>query len=132
MTNKVRIQTNAAPPAVGTYTQAVRAGNLVFTTGQTGREPTTSKYEDGIKAQTRRTFSNIEAILNAAGCSLAGIVQVTMVLADIKDFKVVDQIYAEWLPDDRVACNPARRVFQAAALPHEALIMLDVVATFPS
>jgi 2-iminobutanoate/2-iminopropanoate deaminase len=131
MTHKIRIQTNAAPPATGTYTQAIRTGNLVFVTGQTGRNPDTSKLEDGLEAQTDRVFSNITAVLNAAGCSPGGIVKATLILDDMKDFKKVDQMYAAWLPDDRVVCNPARLVFEAD-LPHEALVMLDVVATYPS
>jgi len=131
MTDKIRIQTNAAPPATGTYTQAIRTGNLVFVTGQTGRNPNTSKLEDGLKAQTRQAFSNIDAVLNSAGCSLGGIIKSTLILADMNDFSTVDQIYAGWLPDDRVICNPARTVYEAA-LPHGALVMLDVVATFPS
>ena len=67
-------------------------------TAQTGRDPDTGKLEEGLEAQTRRMFSNLDAILNAAGCSAADVVKVTLLLADIKDFKVVDVIYAEWLP----------------------------------
>jgi 2-iminobutanoate/2-iminopropanoate deaminase len=131
MIDKLRIQTNAAPPATGTYTQAIRTGNLVFVTGQTGRNPDTSKLEDGLQAQAQRVFSNIAAVLNAAGCSPRGIIKSTLILADMKDFPAVDQIYAAWLPDDRVICNPARTAFQAN-LPHGALVMLDVIATYPS
>ncbi len=110
MTDKIRIQTNAAPPATGTYTQALRTGDLVFVTGQTGRNPNTSKLEDGLEAQTHRVFSNIAAVLNAAGCSPGDIIKSTLILADMKDFSAVDQMYAAWLPDDRVICNPTRTV----------------------
>jgi 2-iminobutanoate/2-iminopropanoate deaminase len=131
MPDKIRIQTNAAPPAIGTYTQAIRTGNLVFVTGQTGRNRETGRLEEGLDAQTNRVFANIAAVLNASGCSTAGIIKATMILSDMNDFKTVDPIYASWLPDDRVICNPVRTVFEGK-LPHGALIMLDVIATFPS
>ena len=131
MVNKTRIKTDAAPPALGTYSQAIRTGDLVFVTAQTGRDPDTGKLEDGLEAQTRRMLSNIDAILNAAGCSAADVVKVTLLLADIKDFKVVDQIYAAWLPGLGITPLPARTAFAALALPAGALVMLDVVAAYP-
>jgi 2-iminobutanoate/2-iminopropanoate deaminase len=131
MVNKTRIKTDAAPPAIGTYSQAIRTGDLVFLTGQTGRDPDTGKLEDGLEAQTRRMFSNLDAVLNAAGCSPADIVKVTLLLADIKDFKAVDQIYAAWLPGLGVTPLPARTAFAAAGLPAGALVMMDIVAAFP-
>lgn len=108
MADKIRIATNAAPPATGTYSQAVRTGDLVFVTGQTGRDPETGELEQGIEPQTKRMLSNVDAILNAAGCSSADIVKVTLMLVDIKDFKVVDQIYAAWLPGLGITALPAR------------------------
>jgi len=131
MVNKTRIKTDAAPPALGTYSQAIRTGDFVFVTAQTGRHPDTGKLEDGLEAQTRRMLSNIDAILNAAGCTAADIVKVTLLLADIKDFKAVDQIYAAWLPGLGITPLPARTAFAAAALPAGALVMLDVVAAYP-
>lgn len=132
MVNKIRIKTDAGPPAIGTYSQAIRTGDLVFVTAQTGRDPDTGKLEEGIEAQTRRMLSNLDAILNAAGCSSADIVKVTLLLADIKDFKVVDQIYSAWLPGLGITPLPARTAFAALALPAGALVMMDVVAAFPS
>jgi 2-iminobutanoate/2-iminopropanoate deaminase len=132
MGNKIKIATNAAPPATGTYSQAIRTGDLVFVTGQTGRDPATGKLEEGLEAQSRRMLSNIDAILNAAGCSAADIVKVTLLLADIKTFKAVDQIYSAWLPGRGVTPLPARTAFAAAALPAGALVMLDVVAVCPA
>ena len=131
MVNKTRIKTDAGPPAIGTYSQAIRTGDLIFVTAQTGRDPDTGKLEDGLDAQTRRMLSNIDAILNGAGCSPADIVKVTLLLADIKDFKAVDQIYSAWLPGLGVTPLPARTAFAAAALPAGALVMMDVVAAFP-
>jgi 2-iminobutanoate/2-iminopropanoate deaminase len=77
-------------------------------------------------------LSNIDAILNAAGCSAADIVKVTLLLADIKTFKAVDQIYSAWLPGQGVTPLPARTAFAAAALPAGALVMLDVIAAYPA
>jgi 2-iminobutanoate/2-iminopropanoate deaminase len=132
MANKIKIATNAAPPATGTYSQAIRTGNLVFLTGQTGRDPNTGKLEDGLEAQTRRTLSNIDAVLNASGCSAADIVKVTLLLANITDFKEVDAIYAAWLPGRGVTPLPARTAVGGVDLPHGALMMLEVVAAFPT
>jgi 2-iminobutanoate/2-iminopropanoate deaminase len=131
MGNKIRIATNAAPPATGTYSQAIRTGDLVFVTGQTGRDPNTGKLENGLEAQTRRMLSNIDAILNAAGCSPADIVKVTLLLADINYFKAVDLIYSAWLPGLGITPLPARTSFAVASLPSGALVMLDVIAAFP-
>jgi 2-iminobutanoate/2-iminopropanoate deaminase len=132
MVNKIRIATNAAPPATGTYSQAVRTGDLVFVTAQTGRDPKTGKLEEGLEAQAKRMLSNIEAVLNAAGCTPADVVKVTLLLADIKDFKAVDVIYSAWLPGQGITPLPARTAFAAASLPAGALVMLDVVAAYPN
>jgi 2-iminobutanoate/2-iminopropanoate deaminase len=132
MVNKISIATNAAPPSLGTHSQGIRTGDLVFVTGQTGRDPETGKLEEGLEAQTRRMLSNVEAILNAAGCSPADIVKVTLLLADMKDFKAVDVIYAAWLPGHGVTPPwPARTACAAAGLPAGALVMLEVVAAPP-
>ena len=131
MVNKTRIATNAAPPATGTYSQAIRTGDLVFVTAQTGREPETGKLPEGLEAQARQMFANVEAILNAAGCTPADIVKVTLLLANIKDFKAVDVIYSAWLPGLGVTPLPARTAFAALALPAGALVMLEAVAAYP-
>ena len=132
MANKIRIKTDAGPPAIGTYSQAIRTGDLVFVTAQTGRDPDTGKLEEGLEAQTHRMLSNLNAILNAAGCTPADIVKVTLLLADIRDFKVVDQIYSAWLPGLGITPLPARTAFAALSLPAGALVMMDLVAAFPS
>jgi 2-iminobutanoate/2-iminopropanoate deaminase len=131
MVNKTKIATNAASPATGTYSQAIRTGDLVFVTGQTGRDPNTGELEVGLEAQTRRMLANIDAILNAAGCSAEDIVKVTLLLANIKDFKAVDVIYAGWLPGLGITAWPARTALGGVDLPAGALVMLEVVASFP-
>lgn len=132
MSQKIKIATNAAPPAIGTYTQAIRAGDFVFLTAQSGRSPETLELAEGLEAQTRCMLDNIDAILSASGCSRHDIVKVTLLLTDIKDFKAVDQIYAEWLPDRGEAPYPVRTPLQAVALSAGALVMMEVVALFPS
>lgn len=132
MVNKTKIATNAAPPAVGTYSQAIRTGDLVFVTAQTGRDPATGELEEGLEAQTRRMLANIDAVLNAAGCGVEDIVKVTLLLHSIKDFKAVDAIYANWLPGLGHTPWPARTAFGNVDLPAGALVMLDVVAAFPA
>jgi 2-iminobutanoate/2-iminopropanoate deaminase len=138
MVNKTHIATNAAPPALGTHSQAIRTGDLVFVTGQIGRDPETGKLEEGLEAQTRRMLSNIEAVLNASGCSPEDIVKTTLLMADIKDFKAVDMIYATWLPEGitprpgrGITALPARTAYAVAGLPAGALVMLEVVAAVP-
>lgn len=132
MVNKIKIATNAAPPSLGTHSQAIRTGDLVFLTGQTGRDPETGQLEEGLEAQTHRMLSNITAVLNAAGCTPADIVKVTLLLTDIKNFKAVDVIYSQWLPGRGVTPLPARTACEVSALPAGALVMLDVIAAYPS
>jgi 2-iminobutanoate/2-iminopropanoate deaminase len=133
MANKIKIATNAAPPSTGTHSQAIRTGDLVFVTGQSGRDPRTGKLvEGGVEAQTRQMLTNVEAILNAAGCTQEDIVKVTLLMSDIKDFKAIDALYAAWLPGLGVTPLPARTAFGGLALPAGALVMLDVVAAYPT
>lgn len=131
MSKKTPITTNASPPSVGTHTQALRVGDLVFTTGQTGRHPDTGTLAEGLEAQTQQMLDNVEAILNAAGCTPADIVKTTLIMKDIKTFKAIDNLYAAWLPDRGEAPYPVRTAFEAAALPAGALVLLEVVAAYP-
>ena len=132
MSQKLKIFTNAAPPAIGNYTQAIRAGDFVFLSAQTGRSHETGELAEDLAAQTRCMLENIDAILSASGCSSEDIVKVTLLLTDLEDLEVVDQIYAQWLPDRGVAAYPTRTLLAAAALPAGAQVMMDVVALFPS
>ena len=133
MPGKIKIATNAAPPSTGTHSQAIRVGDLVFVTSQSGRDPRTGKVvEGGVEAQTRQMLANIEAILNAAGCTPADIVKVTLLMHDLKDFKAIDALYAAWLPGLGVTPLPTRTAFGGLALPAGALVMMDVVAAYPN
>jgi 2-iminobutanoate/2-iminopropanoate deaminase len=130
MRKKANVFTNALP-SMGTYAQALRAGDFVFTTAQTGRSYETGELAEGLEGQTRRMLANIDAVLSASGCSREDIVKVTLGLADIKDFKAFDQIYAQWLPDRDKSPYPTRTAFQAAALPAGAKVMMEVIALIP-
>jgi 2-iminobutanoate/2-iminopropanoate deaminase len=130
MRKKANIFTNALP-SLGTCAQALRAGDFVFTTAQTGRSYETGELAADLACQTRRMLANVDAVLVASGCSREDIVKVTLSLADIKDFKAVDQIYAEWLPGRDKSPYPARLAFQAAALPAGAKVMMQAIALIP-
>ena len=131
MTRKVPIATEGAPPSTGTHTQALRVGKLVFLTGQTGREPSTGILAYGLENQTRRTLANIEAVLDAAGCTAADIVDVKFIMTDLKYFKPADKIYSAWLPPREEVPLPACTAFVVTALPAGALIIIEATALLP-
>ena len=119
------ISTPNAPQAIGPYVQAIRAGGLVFVSGQLAVEPATGQLIDGdIGAMTRRIFANLNAVLEAAGSSFAKVVKVTVFLADMDDFQAMNQVYAEFFP----ASPPARSTVQVARLPREARIEVEAIA----
>ena len=119
------ISTPNAPQAIGPYAQAIRAGGLVFVSGQLAVEPATGQLIEGdIGAMTRRIFANLNAVLEAAGSSLAKVVKVTVFLADMDDFQAMNSVYAEFFP----ASPPARSTVQVARLPREARIEVEAIA----
>ncbi len=128
---KNRIETNAAPPSTGTHSQAIRVGDMVYTVGQTGRDPKTGILREGVEAQTQQMLDNLGAILEAAGCTPADIVRVTLIMKDLKNYKVIDHIYASWLPDRGDAPYPVRTSLVAKELPAGALVLMDVIAVYP-
>ncbi|MGC8877824.1 MAG: RidA family protein [Anaerolineae bacterium] len=119
------IATEKAPRAIGPYSQGIQAGNLVFTAGQTGVDPATGQLVAGsIEEQTRQTLRNLQAILAAAGCSMADVVKTTVFLADMNDFKAMNSAYAEFFP----VAPPARSTVQVSALPLGARIEIEAIA----
>ena len=119
------ISTEAAPKAIGPYSQAVRSGSLVFVSGQIPLDPVTGTMVDGdIAAQTHRVFANLRAILEAAGTSLDHVVRATVYLADMNDFAVVNEVYGTYFSSPA----PARATVQAARLPKDARVEIDVIA----
>ncbi len=128
---KIKIETLAAPPSTGTHSQAIRVGDMVYTVGQTGRDPNTGILQEGVEAQTHQLLANLGAILEAAGCTPADIVRVTLIMKDMKHYKTIDNIYAAWLPDKGDAPYPVRTSFFASELPAKALVMMDIIAAYP-
>ena len=120
------ISTTAGPEAIGPYSQAIRAGNFVFVSGQIPLDPATGKLiEDlSIAAQTRRVLQNVQSILIAAGLSAGHVVKVTVYLEDMKTFQEMNDVYAEFFPDR----PPARAAVEVAALPLGVGIEVDCIA----
>ena len=118
------ILTDAAPKAIGTYSQAVRAGNTVYVSGQIPLDPATGELVSGdMEAQVRRVFENLEAIALAAGGSLADAVKLTVYLIDLGHFQLVNRVMAEYVPQP----YPARAAVAVAALPRGAAVEIDCV-----
>lgn len=119
------ISTGGAPGAVGPYSQAIRAGDLVFCAGQVGLDPSTGELvEGGVEAQAERALRNLTAVLDAAGCTFADVAKTTIFLVDIGDFAAVNAIYGRFMPDP----PPARSTFAVAALPKGARIEIEATA----
>lgn len=122
------ISTDKAPAAVGPYSQAVRVGEFVFTAGQIPLDPATGQFvEGGIEAQTWQALTNVSAVLEAAGTSLANVVKTTVFLADMGEFKAMNGVYAGFFPE----APPARSAIQAVALPLGARIEIEAIAVIP-
>jgi 2-iminobutanoate/2-iminopropanoate deaminase len=122
------VSTSSAPQAIGPYSQAVRAGGLLFVSGQIPLDPATGAMVAGdIGAQTRRVLQNLEAILTAAGASFAQVVRTTVYLADMADFAAMNEVYATFFTQPA----PARSTIQAAGLPKNARVEIDVIAVAP-
>ena len=119
------VSTSAAPAAIGPYSQAVRAGSLVFVSGQIPLDPATGTMVAGdIAVQTHRVLRNLAGILEAAGSSLDRVVRATVYLADMNDFAAMNEVYGSYFS----APAPARSTIQAARLPKDARVEIDVIA----
>ncbi len=118
------ISTNAAPAAIGPYSQAVRAGDYLYLSGQLGLEPASGQLREGIAAQTEQAMDNIAAVLAEAGVGFGEIVKTTIFLADLADFQTVNRIYGERF----TACPPARSTVQVAALPKGGRVEIEAIA----
>ena len=119
------ISTKKAPAAIGPYSQAIKVGNLVFTSGQIPIDPATGVFaEGGIKEQTRQSLTNVKAILEEVGLSLANVVKTTVFLADMNDFADLNAVYAEFFAEP----YPARSAVAVKTLPKGALVEIEVIA----
>ena len=118
-----------APKAIGPYSAGVSTGCLVFTAGQLGIDPKTSKLvEGGIQAQTRQALTNLSAVLEAAGTHLGKVLKTTVFLQDINEFSQMNEVYGIFFTED----FPARSAIQVAALPLGAAVEIEAIALVPS
>jgi 2-iminobutanoate/2-iminopropanoate deaminase len=119
------IATAAAPSAIGPYSQAIKVGSFVYTSGQIPIDPATGQFvEGGIEAQARQSLLNVQAILKEAGATMDNVVKTTVFMADMNDFAAVNAVYAEFFTEP----FPARSAVAVKSLPKGALIEIEVVA----
>jgi 2-iminobutanoate/2-iminopropanoate deaminase len=119
------VATDNAPKAIGPYSQAIRAGSLLFVSGQVPIDPATGSLIEGdIAAQTRRVMQNLSAILEAGGATLDQVVRCTVYLADMDDFAAMNEVYGSFFKQPA----PARATIQAVRLPKDARVEIDVIA----
>ena len=125
MTKRDVISSSAAPKAIGPYSQAIRIGELVFTSGMLGLDPLSGNLvEGGLDAQVRQALDNLQAVLNQAGANLGTVVKTTVFLKNMSDFAAMNAIYAEYFKDS----PPARSTVEVAALPKGALFEIEAAA----
>jgi 2-iminobutanoate/2-iminopropanoate deaminase len=124
---KQAISSAGAPKAIGPYSQAVKAGQLLFLSGQVPLDPVSGQMIDGdIAVQTRRVFENLGAVLEAGGRSFADVVRTTVFLADMNDFAAMNEIYGQYFKEP----YPARATVQVARLPKDARVEIDLIASY--
>ncbi len=118
------VSTSKAPAAIGPYSQAVKAGNLIFVSGQIPVNPETGKIEEGIERQARCALDNLKSIIEAAGSHLNQVVKTTVYLVNINDFSLVNSIYEQYFGGP----YPARACIEVSRLPKDVMIEIDAIA----
>ena len=122
---KTVISTTNAPAAIGPYSQAIRVGNIIFTSGQIPIDPATGSFvEGGIKEQTRQSLLNVKAVLNEAGTTMDHVIKTTVFMADMNDFAEMNSVYSEFFNTP----YPARSAVAVKTLPKGALVEIEVIA----
>jgi 2-iminobutanoate/2-iminopropanoate deaminase len=122
------IVADKAPKAIGPYSPGVSTGELVFTAGQLGMDPSSGELvEGGIQAQTRQALTNLKAVLEAGGTGLEHVIKTTVFLRDISEFGLMNEVYGEFFTEN----FPARSAFQVAALPKSASVEIEAIALLP-
>ena len=124
---KQPIETSDAPAAIGPYSQAVRIGNLVFTSGQIPLRPDGTVVEGSVAEQTRQVLDNLRAVLSAAGSGLEHVVKATVFVTDIGQFSDLNEVYAQYFS----APFPARTTVEVSRLPRDVLVEIEAVALIP-
>lgn len=122
------VSTGSAPAALGPYSQAIIVNGLVFCSGTAGIDPATGAVADGIEAQAEQALRNLDAILAAAGASLATLVKTTIFYQNVGDFAAINAVYARYMPEP----PPARSAPANVNLPHGLLISIDAIAVLPA
>jgi len=123
------IHTNQAPTAIGPYSQAIRIGDFLYTSGQIALDPESGQFLFGeIEEETEQTIKNISAILQAEGLYLENVIKTTVYLSDLKNFERMNQVYEKYFSENK----PARACVQVAALPKGAKVEIDAIAACPS
>ena len=123
--NKEIVTTDNAPGAIGPYSQAIKAGGLVFCSGQIPIDPATGEFaSDVVGEQTEQVLCNLREVLKAAGTSLDSVVKTTVFLVDMNDFAEMNEVYARYFSENK----PARATVQAARLPRDAKVEIDCIA----
>jgi 2-iminobutanoate/2-iminopropanoate deaminase len=131
LSSKTQITTTQAPAAIGPYSQAIRTGDLLFTSGQVALDPATGALvSGGIEAQTTRVLENLKAVLAAAGLDFAQVIKTTVFLKNMSDFAAMNEVYARYLAPQGVV-PPARSTVAVAALPKDALVEIELIAKAP-
>ena len=118
------IATGAAPAAIGPYSQGIKAGNLVITSGQLPMDPATGTFPEGIAEQTRQSLTNVQAVLAAAGLGMEDVIKTTVFITDMDQFGTINQVYAEFFAQP----YPARSCVQVAKLPKGVSVEIEAVA----
>ena len=128
---KTMISTSLAPAAIGPYSQAVRVGDLLFTSAQVALDPATGALvAGGIREQTKRVLDNLAAVLEEAGLDMANVVKTTVFLKNMSDFAAMNEVYARYFALEGVV-PPARSTVEVARLPKDALVEIEVIAAQP-
>jgi 2-iminobutanoate/2-iminopropanoate deaminase len=126
--SKQAVSTKDAPAAIGPYSQAIRIGNFLYTSGQVALDPASGAVvSGGVTEQTARAIENLKAVLTAAGASLAQVVKTTVFLKNIGDFAAMNEVYGRYFAADGVV-PPARSTVEVARLPKDALVEIEVIA----
>jgi len=121
--SKQVINSNQAPAAIGTYSQAIKTGNTIYLSGQIPLNPQTMELVEGFEAQTIQVFENLKAVINEAGASLADIVKINIYLTDLTNFAKLNEIMGNYFAEP----YPARAAIGVASLPRNSLVEMDAV-----
>ena len=120
------VDTDSAPKAIGPYSQAIKVGNLIFTSGQIAIDPEKNELiSAGIQEQTRRVLENLKAVLETAGSSLENVVKTTVYLSDMNEFSAMNEVYAQFFESTK----PARATVEVSRLPKDVKVEIDAIAT---